>query len=116
MQRLLVDHPFRQYIKHIKGIPRVHLKPKRRKANHMSHKQSQIHRKRKITDPLERTNKIREKIIEETHIRELVSADRQPKEMDMTKRTEITLGKAVPLKAIPINQWLGGGREIENLY
>ena len=34
----------------------------------------------------------------------------------MTKRIEITLGKAVPLKAIPINQWFGGGREIENLY
>ena len=34
----------------------------------------------------------------------------------MTKRIEITLGKAVPLKAIPINQCFGGGREIENLY
>ena len=97
-------------------MPRVHLKPKRRKDNHMSHKQSQIHGKRKITDPPERTNKIRKKIIEETHIGELVSADGQPKEMDMTTRTGITLGKAVPLKAIPINQWFGGGREIENLY
>jgi hypothetical protein len=97
-------------------MPRVHLKPKRREANQMSHKQSQIHRKRKITDPLERTNKIREKSIEETHIGELVSADGQPKEMDMTKRTGITLGKAAPLKAIPINQWFGGGKEIENLY
>ena len=95
---------------------RVHLKPKRRKDNHMSHKQSQIHGKRKITDPLERTNKIRKKIIEETHIGLLVSVYRQPKEMDMTKRIEITLGKAVPLKAIPINQLFGGGREIENLY
>ena len=53
----------------------------------MSHKQSQIHWKRKITDQLERTNKIREKIIEETHIGELVSMDGQPKEMDMTERT-----------------------------
>jgi hypothetical protein len=97
-------------------MPRVHLKPKRRKAKQMSHKQSQSHVKRKITDPPERTNKFREKIMEETHIGELVSADGQPKEMDMTKRTEITLGKAVPLKAMPINQWFGGGREIENLY
>ena len=82
----------------------------------MSHKQSQIHGKRKITDPPERKNKIREKSIEETHIGELVSVGGQPKEMDMTKRTGITLGKAVPLKAIPINKWFGGGREIENLY
>ena len=106
----MVDHPFRQYIKHIKGVPRVHLKPKRRKANQMNHKQSQSHVKRKITDPSERTNKFREKIIEETHIRELVSTDGQPKEMDMTKRTEITLKKVVTLKAMPINQWFGGGR------
>ena len=97
-------------------MPRVHLKPKRRKANQMSHKQSQSHVKRKITDPSEGTNKFRETIIEETHIGELVSTNGQPKEMDMTKRTEITLGKAVPLKAMPINQWFGGGREIENLY
>ena len=97
-------------------MPRVHLKPKRREANQMSHKQSQIHGKRKITDPLERTNKIREKSIEETHIGELVSTNGQPKEMDMTKRTEITLKKVVTLKAMPINQWFGGGREIENLY
>jgi hypothetical protein len=42
-------------------MPRVHLKPKRRKANQMSHKQSQSHVKRKITDPPERTNIFREK-------------------------------------------------------
>ena len=85
-------------------MPRVHLKPKRRKANQMSHKQSQSHVKRKITDPSEGTNKFRETIIEETHIGELVSTNGQPKEMDMTKRTEITIGKAVPLKVMPINQ------------